>query len=180
MSMRVAPLAPSERDERQAALVAHAGGERAIFTTLVRNPDVFGDFVVFGQRLLNQSTLDPRVRELLIMRVAGRCRAPYIWGHHDVIGRAAGLTDDDLAALAKPIVEDGDPLRALLLRAADELVADHRLSDRIWGELAARYPTEQLIEICMLVGSYAMLAGTLNSLGVQLEEGVEPPDWASG
>src|SRR4051812_2599425 len=115
--MRVAPLAPSERSEEQAALVARAGGERAVFSTLVRHAELFGDFLPFGQRLLNRSTLEPRERELLIMRVAGRCRAPYIWAHHEVIGRSAGLTDHDLAALANPAVEDGDPVRAMLLRA---------------------------------------------------------------
>src|SRR4051812_37228232 len=108
--VRVAPLAPAERDERQAALVARAGAELSVFTTLVRSPDVFEDFLTFGQRLLNQSTLQPRIRELLILRVAWRCRAAYIWSHHEVIGRSAGLTDDDLAASAGGTVEDGDPL----------------------------------------------------------------------
>ena len=176
--VRVPPLAPSERDERQAALVARAGAELSVFTTLVRSPDVFADFLTFGQRLLEQSTLNPRIRELLILRVAWRCRAAYIWSHHQVIGRAAGLTDDDLAASARGTVENADPLRALMLRVADELVTEHRLSDSTWRDLTARYPIHQVIETSMLVGAYAMLAGALNSLGVQIEEGYPVPDWA--
>src|SRR4051794_40661593 len=93
---RVGPLPSSERDERQAALVARAGGELGVFTTLVRNPDVFADFLTLGQRLLNLSTLDPRVRELIILRVAWRWGAPYIWSHHEPVGRSAGLAEDDL------------------------------------------------------------------------------------
>jgi 4-carboxymuconolactone decarboxylase len=169
---RVPPLPPEERDERQAALVTEAGAELSVYTTLVRNTDVFADLLPLGQRLLQQSTLDSRVRELVILRVAWRCRAPYVFAHHDVIGRAAGLTDADLAAV---VSETDDPL----LRAADELVADHRLSDPTWHGLAGRHPTEQIIEICVLAGFYAMLAGTLNTLGVQLEEGYPPPTWAS-
>jgi 4-carboxymuconolactone decarboxylase len=175
--VRVAPLASSERDERQAALVARAGAELSVFTTLVRSPDVFADFLTFGQRLLEQSTLEPRIRELLILRVAWRCRAAYIWSHHQVIGGSAGLSDDDFAASARGTVGDADPLRALMVRLADELVIEHRLSDSTWRDLAARYPTEQIIEISMLVGAYAMLAGALNSLGVQIEEGYPVPDW---
>jgi 4-carboxymuconolactone decarboxylase len=176
--MRVPPLAPHERDERQAALVRRAGAEFGVFTTLVRNPDVFADFLPLGERLLRLSTLDHRERELLIMRVAWRCDAPYEWSHHEVIGRAAGLTDDDLTALAADTVDDSDPGRAVLLRAADDLVRTHRLSDPAWSGLAGRYPTEQIIEICMLVGQYAMLAGALNSLGVQIEDGYPIPAWA--
>ncbi|HEV7649738.1 MAG TPA: carboxymuconolactone decarboxylase family protein [Actinophytocola sp.] len=182
---RVPPLAPEERDQRQAALVAQAGAELAVYTTLVRNTDVFADLLPLGQRLLELSTLEPRVRELLILRVAWRCRAAYVWSHHETIGRAAGVTDDDLATLAADAAadadadaDDRDALRAVLLRAADELVADHRLGDPTWQELAGRYPTEQVIEICMLAGQYVMLAGVLNSLGVQLEQGYPAPDWA--
>jgi alkylhydroperoxidase family enzyme len=175
---RVPPLAPEDRDERQAALVAQAGAELSVYTTLVRNPDVFADLLPFGQRLLQRSTLDPRERELLILRVAWRCRASYVFAHHEVIGRSAGLTDEDLGAVAADPADGQDPLRAVLVRAADELVRDHRLSDPTWGELSDRYSTEQVIEICLLAGQYAMLAGTLNSLGVQLEDGYPPPEWA--
>jgi len=169
---RVPPLAPGERDERQSALVAAAGAEFGVYTTLVRNTDLFADFLPFGTRLLGQSTLGARVRELVILRVAWRCHAPYIWSHHEVIGRSAGLTDDDLTALTTETTETP------VLRAADELVADHRLSDPTWHAVADRYPPEQIIELCLLAGQYAMLAGTLNSLGVQLEDGFPLPDWA--
>lgn len=174
---RVAPLAPEERDERQAALVKQAGAEFGVYTTLVRNPDLLGALLPLAQRLLEQTTLGPSVRELLILRVAWRCRAAYVWSHHEPAGRSAGLTDDDLTALATDTVDGRDPLRELLLRAADELVADHRLSDRTWHGLTARYPAEQMIEICVLAGQYVLLAGALNSLGVQIEDGFATPEW---
>lgn len=112
------------------------------------------------------------------MRVAWRCRAPYIWSHHEVIGRSNGLTDEDLATLAASNVQDDDPLRRLMIRVADDLVTTHRVGDAAWNDLSNRYPTEQLIEICLLAGSYVMLAGTLNTLGVQIEDGYPVPAWA--
>ena len=51
------------------------------------------------------------------------------------------------------------------------------LIDPTWADLSAAYPVPQLIEICLLVGEYAMLAGALNSLGVQIEEGFSAPSW---
>lgn len=176
---RVAPLPPEERDERQAELVRRAGAEAGVYTTLVRATDVFGDFLPFGRRLLRLSSLPPRERELLIMRTAFRCSAGYEWSHHDRIGRAAGLDDADVDLLARAEVSDGDAdeRTVLLIRAADELVADHMLSDATWAQLAKAYPVPQIIEICMLVGEYAMLAGALNSLGVQIEDGYPQPPW---
>ena len=56
-----------------------------------------------------------------------------------------------------------------LLRAADELHADSRIGDATWAELAGRYDEQQLIEVCMVVGQYHLVAFTLNTLGVEPE-----------
>src|SRR3546814_11705462 len=61
---------------------------------------------------------------------------------------------------------------ASLLRAADELHADSRIGDATWAALAERYDEAQLIELCMVVGQYHLVAFTLNSLGVQAEPGL--------
>ena len=64
---------------------------------------------------------------------------------------------------------DWSERRALLLRAADELHAERRIGDELWDELAAELDEVRLIELCMLVGHYEMLAMTLNTLEVQPE-----------
>ena len=68
---------------------------------------------------------------------------------------------------AAPGWDDGD---AALLRAADELHADAVVSTTTWAELAKRYEPAQLVEIPMVVGQYHLVAFTLNSLGVQLDD----------
>ena len=45
----------------------------------------------------------------------------------------------------------------VLLRAADELVTDHRVSDDTWAALAERYDDQQMIELTLLVGNYVMV-----------------------
>jgi len=55
----------------------------------------------------------------------------------------------------------------LLLQAVDELHADRVLSEDTWSALRLGLSDAELIELCMLVGHYEMLAMTLNSLGVQ-------------
>ena len=63
-----------------------------------------------------------------------------------------------------------DPERAgLLVRACDELIGTHTLSDATWTGLLGHYREDQLIELCLLIGQYAMLAGTLNAVGVQIK-----------
>ncbi|MBF6841906.1 carboxymuconolactone decarboxylase family protein, partial [Acinetobacter baumannii] len=54
------------------------------------------------------------------------------------------------------------------------LQAGSRISDDAWEALAETFDTEQLMETALVVGHYQMLAGALNSFGVQLDEGLEP------
>ena len=71
-----------------------------------------------------------------------------------------------------PDAEGWGELESTLLRAADELHSDSIISDATWAALSERYDTQQLIEVPMLVGHYHLVAMTLNTLGVQLDEGL--------
>ena len=114
-----------------------------------------------------------RERELLILRTGWRCQSVYEWGQHVLIGRRAGLTDEDIARLKDgPDAPGWDPFDAALVRAADELHDDGCITDATWAALRERYDDAQLIEVPMVVGQYHLVSFTLNSLGVQREPGV--------
>ena len=53
----------------------------------------------------------------------------------------------------------------MLLAAADEIHERGRIGDELWARLAASSTRSELIELCMLIGHYEMLAMTLNTLG---------------
>jgi len=174
MAPRIPPLPAEGRDPRTeeylASLRQPDGTELNIFATLARHPKLFKRWSAFGGTLLYGGVLPARERELLILRTGYLCRAPYEWGQHVVIGRAAGLTDEEIARVAAGPDADGwSPDEALLLRATDELHADSRIGDATWAALAARWDDQQLIEVCMVVGQYHLVSFALNSLGVEPE-----------
>ena len=173
---RISPLPPEERDERTSEVLASLGGELNIFTTLARHPKLLKQWSRFGGTLLYGGELPVRDRELLILRTGWNCGAEYEWGQHAAIARQGGVPDDDIARVASgPDAEGWDAFDATLLRAADELHGDSRLSQSTWDALADRYDERQLIELCMVVGQYHLVAMTLNSLGVEPESDDFPP-----
>jgi alkylhydroperoxidase family enzyme len=143
-----------------------------IFSTLVRAPGLFRRWLPFGGKLL-AGKLPARDREILILRTAWNCRAGYEWGHHVVIGLESGLTREEIDRVPARSGTGWPAPDALLLLAADELHSEQRISDATWEGLSARYDTQQLIELPMLVGHYHLVAMTLNTLGVELEPGYE-------
>jgi 4-carboxymuconolactone decarboxylase len=169
MTPRIPPLPAAERDDRQQELLDGMPGELNIFTTLVRHPRLFRRWSQFGGVLLT-GLLPARDRELLILRTGHLADADYEVQQHVAIASAAGLSDDEIERVkAGHDAEGWDPFETALLRAVDELHRDHRISDATWAALAERYDERQLIEVCMTVGQYHLLAFTLNSLGVELE-----------
>jgi len=176
LSPRIAPLSSADQDaqhtELLGAIATTTGPATNIFRTLVRHPGLFRRWLPFGGKLL-AGKLPPRDRELAILRTGWRCGSQYEWGQHVLIGRAAGLTDEEIRRIqAGPDASGWAASDALVLRAVDELHDDNCIQDSTWNELAARYDDRQLIELVMLIGHYHMVAFTLNTLGVQREPGV--------
>ena len=174
MAPRIPPLPREGRDPRTEELLEPLrrpdGTELNIFATLAHHPKLLKRWSAFGGVLLYGGSLPARERELLILRAGYLCRAHYEWGQHVAIGRAAGLTDDEIARVpAGADAEGWSAEDAALLRAADELHRDSRIGDATWAALAERWDEPQLIEICMVVGQYHLVAFTLNSLGVEPE-----------
>jgi alkylhydroperoxidase family enzyme len=154
------------------AVVSRFAGSRPlnIMTTLARHPRLFRPWLLFAGMLMPRGSLPRRDTELLILRVAHNCGSEYEWGHHERIGRSAGLTAEQIARVrAGSAAEGWTERQSLLLRAADELHERRMISDELWAPLRAELSDVELIELCMLVGHYEMLAMTLNSLGVQPE-----------
>ena len=176
-SPRVPPLELDELTEEQRELLSPGGELRDlhIFRTLVRHPRLYRRWSPFGGFLLQRSAFAARDRELVILRTAYRCGSAYEWGQHVRIGREAGLGDEEIRRVAAgPAATGWGDEDATLLRAVDELTDDHCLSDDTWSRLRGRFGDDELIELMMLTGHYALLAGVLNSLGVQTE-GPLPP-----
>lgn len=145
-----------------------------IFKTLAHHPDLLRRWLVFGNHVLFKSTLPPRERELVILRIGWLCEAEYEWAQHVKIGKDAGLTDVEIERIkAGPNARGWNEPDTLLLRATDELRRDAFISDATWKGLIAHFDTKQLMDVVFAVGQYNLVSMALNTLGVQLDDGLE-------
>jgi 4-carboxymuconolactone decarboxylase len=173
---RIPKLKPAALDDEQRALYdAIAGGRRAQGPQLFRLADadgcLEGPFNAFllqprlgsalqalGAAVRYETALDDRSREIAILVVAAHWRSGFERYAHEAVGRAAGLTDADLAA-----IRDGDHntltgREAVVARTAAALAARGDLDDAEYREAAAELGAAGLFELLTLVGYYATLA----------------------
>lgn len=156
----LAVMLPKERRNRDTA--------SNILSTFVRHPALTKGFLGFNVHLLFRSTLPPRLRELAILRVAHRTGSEYEWGQHVRMGREAGLTDDDIAAVQRG--EAADDFDRAVVAGVDELMDTFELSDHAWAALSEQFDERQRMDFVFLIGCYITVAMALKTFGVQPDQ----------
>ncbi len=176
-SPRIAATTPDEWSEETSQIFRGQqmrGRVANIFRTLANHPKLAKRWLVFGNHILSKSTLTPRDREIVILRMGWLCQSAYEWGQHRVIGKAAGLSDDEIAAIKDgPDAGSWRHHEACLIRATDELRNDSFISDDTWSNLSAEYSEQQMMDLVFTCGQYNMVCMALNSFGVQLDDDIE-------
>jgi 4-carboxymuconolactone decarboxylase len=175
---RITPLAESEWTDAQRKVLEPMYREGQLYNvagTLSRHWEAWKKFSVWAFHVMGDtSTISPREREILILRIGWLCQAEYEWAQHVVFGKKAGLLDEEIARIKQgPEAAGWSAFDATLLRAADELHADACISDATWAALSERYNTQQLMDVVFAVGQYNLVSMALNSFGVQLDKGVK-------
>jgi alkylhydroperoxidase family enzyme len=174
--MRLSPLPADQWDDAVRHAVAGLLPEERrnprdagnLLGTLVHHPELTRAFLRFSVYLLSGSTLPPRVREQVILRVAHRRSCDYEWTHHVTIGKKAGLSDADIEA-----IKSGNPTDEFdraVVGAVDELEEKSNLSDQTWSALGERLDERQRMDLIFTIGGYAALAMALNTFGVEVEQ----------
>lgn len=174
---RYSPLAPEELSDDGAAQLAslrkafHIPDSRPlpdVSMITLRHPGLFGAQMTLGVELAARGAIPARERELIVLRIAVLARAPFEWCEHVDIGKACGVTAEEIERIWQGSAAPGwNAHEAAMLRAVEELSADYCIADTTWNELAQSWDEKQMLELPMLVGAYLMTAMQQNSLKIQ-------------
>lgn len=173
MTPRIHPLSYEELCERDQDLLLRTVTPTAkVFLTLIRSPDLLRSLLPLGGRMLG-GPLNPRWREMVVLRTAYLNRCDYVWGQHVHVARHVGLHEDEIAQLASPPQEGNwTSTEAALLSAATQLHENAAIEESTWNALADELGESELISLPILVGYFRMLALFANALQVDLDPGI--------
>lgn len=180
-SPRIAPLAPPyEPDVRQWLekwMPPDSGLEPLrLFRTLALHESLASRMRPLGAGILGHGTVDPVLREVMILRTCALCGAEYEWGVHAAsFGRSLGLEDAHLQATVDGAWTDPcwSPEQSHVFRLADELHEASAISDELWSALDAAFETEQILELLITAGWYHLISYLCNGVRIEREEWAE-------
>ena len=138
---------------------------------LAHHPELTRAYNTFNGHILYATTLMPRQRELVVLRVSALRDAVYEWAQHVVLGLEAGLTAAEIDRIVEGHTATGwSSLDRAMLRAVDELVAEADVGDETWAVLAGELTVDQLLDLVFTVGAYDLMAMVMRAFRVELDE----------
>ncbi len=146
------------------------GEEINLFKVLMQHPKLARSWAPFANYIIYEQTLPAREREILILRIGWLNQAQYEWEQHVLMGKNAGLTDDEIDRITKGPKAGWDRHHAALIQAADDLFENSTVSDATWQTLSARYNAEQMMDAVFTISQYNLVSWVLNSFGVPLDD----------
>jgi 4-carboxymuconolactone decarboxylase len=162
------------RSPEQEALFAQLKEQRGrldgLYGTLVLHPELADVMLEIGRFYRTAATVPDRYREAATLAVANETTCAYVWTKHEPTARASGMTQaaidaprggryDDAALNADEHDAVAVALEALALRSIPTALQERVITS--WG-------VEGLLELCILAGTYRMIAGYLAAIDVPL------------
>jgi 4-carboxymuconolactone decarboxylase len=178
---RLPILRPDELSDRQReisdAIAAKRGGTRGPFLMWLHSPGLAERVDELGAYVRFDCSLDPRLRELILLICARHFDAQYSWMAHADKAVAAGVDAAAIDRLAAKAPDPGFGARdeQVVHAFCTELLEDHFVSDETFAEALALFGNEGVVDLIGSVGNFSMLAFCLNAFEVDLKPDRKPP-----
>lgn len=180
MTEQPTPRIPMLATDESVANGATAGVDAAVaelnvFRVLMNQPEVGRWISELIMGLLWKSSLDARLRELIIMRLGWSTESVYEWTQH------WGIATEWLAVEPEDLLAVRDwqtsgrfgPAERAVMAATDDVVQRGHVSARSFEDCREHVSSDPavLVELVSTIGTWRMVSTLLKSLDVPLEEG---------
>ena len=151
-----------------------------VFRALLHQPGLAKAVAGVLNELLRGRALDPRLRELVIMRLGWKTGSVYEWTQHWRVARSMGMSEEEILGVRdwRNHGAYGNPERCVLA-ATDECVDAGAVQPATWAACEAEFGDPAvLLELVAAIGNWRFVSSLLQSLQIPLEDGVAawPPD----
>ena len=140
-----------------------------LYRGLANHPKIIAAWTEFANTLRHGSRTPRALRELVILRGAQLSASEYEWAQHLKMARKAGVREAQIDALPDWRVSPEFDTKEKAALALAEAVTRGRVSDEVYQEARRHFDDQDYVELAVTAGFYAMVARTLDALGIPLE-----------
>ena len=176
---RMPPIPDEEMTEAQKEAVAEFRAARGEpggpWAVILRSPELLNRLRGVSDYLRFNSSLPPRLSELVILITAREWTQNYEWAAHHRLALEGGLSPDIAAAVADGLRPEGMAAdEAALYDFCTTLHRDGRVSDATYARAVDEFGEQGVVEMVGLSGYYTLIAMVLNTARTPLAAGATP------
>jgi len=137
------------------------------FNPLLYSPEAGTGFLDFEAAVERSTSLDERVRQVVILSVGSVWRSDYEIYAHAAVARQAGLSDEAIRALqngepAKDLTDKEQLAQTYTLR----LTSEHSVDATVYERAEHAFGRQGLVDIALLIGRYLTICTLLNGFDI--------------
>jgi len=131
-----------------------------------------GILTAFSAYSMAQAPLDPRVRELAIMRTGYARGSQFVFSQHCKAARNAGVAEEKIAAIPFWSVSDvfSREERAVLAYVDGLILEGGRVHDQVFAALKRALPEDHILMLTYFVNMYALHATSTKALRLEYDD----------
>jgi 4-carboxymuconolactone decarboxylase len=132
------------------------------FNPALYSPAISAKFIELQMVEPMHTSLNERVRQVVILAVGAVWRADYELYAHSAAARTAGISEHAVKALANgEIPDDLTDDEKVAARLARELTTSHRVDDALYREAEQAFGRTGLVDMAAVIGAYHAVCTTL-------------------
>jgi 4-carboxymuconolactone decarboxylase len=167
---------PGQREVAAEIAAGPRGEVRGPFIALLHNPELARRLQKLGEHLRWQGKLPPRLKELAVLVTARRWTCQHEWVMHSKLAIEGGLAAEIVEAIKQGREPNGmSAEERAVYTFCREVHATGRAGDESFHEIQSRFGLDGALELIALNGYYTLMAMVLNTAGLPLPGGADPP-----
>ena len=164
-------LAPPEVKEIYQKIEDNGARILNLYRVVAHSPKVMLNIIRLGSSIIGKTALPPRLREIVILRVANLTGSEYEWAQHVPLAQAEGIAKEELEAISDWRSSSAfNQKERAVLQFTDEVTRNIEVTAQTFNELKKLFNDQTIVELTVTAGYYAMLARVLVPLKVEIDE----------
>ena len=166
---RVPAVAPGTKPEL-AALEERIRGARGrispLYTVLLNSPELASGWEHLFTVIRQKTSVPPRLRELVILRIAVLNGADYEFEAHVPHAIAAGMSQEQVERLRHDELEGLSFLEKLVVQYTDAMTRDLVVPEALYPQLDQAFDAKTLVELTATIAGYNMVSRFLIAMRI--------------
>jgi alkylhydroperoxidase family enzyme len=141
-----------------------------IYNTLAHAPTLLPGFIQLASAILTKTVIDPKLRELVILRVGGHCQSAYELHQHRRLALRLGVTPEQIERCLTLVPRAfGTSEEDTLMAFTDAVVTKIKVPDDLFHATRQWLSDREITELLLTIGTYMMVSRFLENSGVEIE-----------